>query len=541
MRQSGRYNEQGTGVRLSNGRVSFSAESLWRWLRRQSKPILVELILLLCLVSGVALELLADYYRAAFQIQSWDPASGLYVVLIFGFGLCYTPTIFLVTLVESILWSLINGEDAVTGGMAGSIYLCLGYYAAAFLLLYRIRIDPGLRQLRDVLWFTGVFAIASLIASSLYTTTLVLMNQMPRSDWLQNFTQDWAGEITGILVLAPPLLILMRALPWSNQHLTLQAPAPTLSFVLIGKETLECVVTLAASIGFTWLAFGGLEATSLEYSYLIFVPIIWMAARRGFEQTTVVTLLVNVFAVMVVGANSGSNPLALQFGLLTVTLTGMLLGAYVKENTTEITRRRTLEDELTYKVTHDSLTGLYNRDWLWETLESAIETAKADETYLFALLLLDLDRFKEINDSLGHLAGDRLLKSVSERIVRSVPAETKVARFGGDEFVVLLDRLVSFDEAIQTAQQLCKTLSLAYPIIGYETFTTTSIGIVFSSLPYESPEDMLRDADIALYEAKRSGKDRAVIFNRQMYESVTLRLQLETDLRRAIEELNYND
>ena len=525
-------------MRLSGGRVSIDTTGLWRWLQQQSKPILVCLILLLCLASGIALELLADYYRAAFQIQSWDPASGIYTVILFGFGLSYTPTILLVTLVENILWSFIQGKDAVTSGIAGGIYLCLGYCIASFLLLYRVKIDPGLRQLRDVLWFAGIFAIASLITASLYTTTLALMDLMPWSDWLLNFMQDWAGEITGILVLAPPLLIMMRALPWSDQHLTLQAPAPTLSFRLLGREWIEWIVTLAASSLFAWLAFGGLETTSLEYSYLIFVPIIWMAARRGFEQTTVVALFVNVFAVVFVGTYSGSNSLALQFGLLTVTLTGILLSAYVKENTAEINRRQKLEEELSYKAAHDSLTGLYNRAWLWESLASAIEKANANDAYLFALLLLDLDRFKGINDSLGHLAGDRLLQAVSKRIVDCVPAETMVARFGGDEFVVLLDRLVDFGEAAQTAQQLCETLSSAYPITGYETFTTTSIGIVFSSLPYEKPEDMLRDADIALYEAKRSGKDRAVVFDRRMYESVTSRLQLENDLRRAIKELD---
>ncbi|MGB3292008.1 MAG: diguanylate cyclase [Phormidesmis sp.] len=524
-------------MRVSDGRVSFSTESLWRWLQRQPKPVLVGSTLLFCLVSGVALELMAEYYRSAFQVQSWDPASGLYVALLFGFGLCYAPVLFFVTLIKNLLWSL-GGESVGLSGIAAGIYLCLGYCIASFLLLYRIKIDPGLHQLRDVLWFGSVFAAASLVMSGLHTTTLALMDQMAWSDWLQNFSLDWAGEITGIMVLAPPLLILMRVLPWSDQHLTLQAPAPTLSFTLSRKVILEWIGTIAASVLFTWLAFGGIQGKSLDYSYLMFVPIIWMAARRGFEQTMIVTFLVNILAVVFVGASSSSDPLALQFGLVTVTFTGVLLGAYVKENITEITRRQKLEGELSYKATHDSLTGLYNRAWLWETLESAIKTAENDRTYRFALLLLDLDRFKGINDSLGHLAGDRLLKAVSQRIVGAVPEGTKVARFGGDEFVVLLDCLVSFDEAIQTGQHLCRALSLAYPIIGYETFTTTSIGIVLSALPYERPEDMLRDADIALYEAKRSGKDQSVVFNRQMYESITLQLQLENDLRQAIEELD---
>lgn len=524
-------------MRPSTGRVSFRVESLWGWLQRRSKPPLVGLILLCCFVSGIALELLADYYQSAFGVQPWDPASGLYVVILFGLGLRYVPIVFLVTLGENLLWSL-GGENVIPSGIAAGLYLCAGYYSASFLLLHWVKIDPGLRRLRDVLWFTGIFAVISLIMSGLYTATLAMMHQMLWSNWLQNALQDWAGEITGIMVLAPPLLILLRSLPWSNQHLTLRAPAPTLTFTLPRlAEALEWLFTIAASIAFTWMAFGGLQAKSLEYSYLTFVPLIWMAARHGFEQTTAITLLINILAVVFVGANTGTNTLALQFGLVTMTFTGILLGAYVKDRKAEIARRQVLQEELSYKANHDDLTGLYNRPWLREKLTAAIARARSDETYLFALLFLDLDRFKRINDSLGHLIGDRLLVAVSEKIIGYVPVGVTVARFGGDEFAVVLDRMTSFHEATQMAQQLCQALASAYSLKEYEVFTTVSIGIATSALPYERPEEVLRDADIALYEAKRRGRDQAVVFNRQMYETVVLRSQLENDLRQAVREL----
>lgn len=524
-------------MRLNSGSLSFRFESLWGWLQRRSKPTLVGLILLVCYASGIALELLADDYQSAFGVQPWDPASGLYVAILFGLGLRYVPIVFLVTVSENMLWSL-GGENVVPSGIAAGLYLCIGYCSASFLLLYRIRIDPGLRRLRDVLWFTGVFAVISLVMSSLYTATLVLMDQMLWSNWPQNAMQDWAGEVTGIMVLAPPLLIFMRSLPWSNQHLTLQAPAPTITFSLPSRaESLEWLFTIAASVGFTWLAFGGLPGKSLEYSYLTFVPLIWMAARHGFEKTTIVTLLINVIAVVLVGTNSGTNTLALQFGLVTMTFTGILLGAYVKDRKTEITRRQVLEEELSYKANHDDLTGLYNRAWLRQKLAAAIAHARSDETYLYALLFLDLDRFKGVNDSLGHLIGDRLLIAVSEKIVSYVPPEAAVARFGGDEFAVVLDRLTSFQAAARIAQQLCETLASTYSLKTYEVFTTVSIGIATNALPYERPEEVLRDADIALYEAKRRGRDQTVVFSRQMYERVVLRSQLENDLRQAIQEL----
>jgi len=520
-----------------NTTVSFKTKPLWRWLQRQPKPVPIGLILLLCFVSGVALELLADYYRTAFQVQRWDPASGLYVALLFGLGLRYFPAVFSIVLTENWLWSL-GGESAVSSGIAGGLYLCAGYYGASFLLLHRVKIDPGLRQLRDVLWFVGVFAITSLIMSSLFTTTLALMNQMPWSDWLVKTLQDWAGEITGIMVLAPPLLIVMRSLPWSNQRLTLQAPAPTITVALPNKKrALEWCLIITASAAFTWLAFGGLQSASMEYSYLAFIPLIWMAARHGFEQTTAITILINIFAVVFAGANSGTNTLALQFGLMTITSTGVLLGAYVKDHKAEIGRRRALEQELSYKATHDPLTGLYNRSWLWDRLREAIAHAQLDNTYRFALLLLDLDRFKEVNDSWGHLTGDRLLVAVGDKILTTVPAEATVARFGGDEFAVVLERLTSFQEAAHAAQQLCEALASTYSLDAYDPFTTVSIGIVTSAVPRKRPEELLRDADIALYESKRRGRDQAVVFNRQMHEAVVSRSQLETDLRRAIQEL----
>ncbi len=524
-------------MRPGADRIYFRIESLWEWLQRQPKSRLIGWIILVCLVSGTALELLANYYRPTLQIQPWDSAAGLYVLILFGLGLRYVPVLFLIALAKNLLWSF-SGENALLSGLAAGLYLCAGYYGASFLLLYRIRIDPGLRQLRDVLWFAGVFAIISLAMSSLYTTTLILMNQMLWSEWLISTLRDWAGEITGIMALAPPILILMRSLPWSNQRLTLQAPAPTIAIALPNtKAALEWLLLIAATVVFTWLAFGGLQTKTLEYSYLAFVPLIWMAARHGFEKTTVITLLINTFAIVFVEINSGKGTLALQFGLMTMTFTGLLLGAYVKDRKVEIARRQVLEENLSYKATHDDLTGLYSRAWLRQKLSEVIAHAQSDKTHLFALLFLDLDRFKEINDSWGHLMGDRLLVAVSEKIIRSVPAEAAVARFGGDEFAVVLSRLTSFDEAAYIAQQLCKTLASTYSLKPYEAFVTVSIGITTSVLPYERPEEVLRDADIALYKAKRNGRNQAVVFSRQMYERVLLRSQLENDLRQAIREL----
>ncbi len=514
------------------------SEHLWQWLQHQPKLLRSGLLVSVYLTLSIALELVADYYRSAFQIQPWDPASGLYVTLLFGFGLRYAPTIFFATLIENLLWAS-TGEPVALSGLAGGIYLCLGYGIASNLLLYRLNIDPRLRRLQDVLWFSGVFAIAALIMSIAYTTTLILLNQMSGSDWLQNAMNDWAGEITGVMVLAPPILILMRALPWSDKRLTLNAPAPKLSFRFPRFwKALECIFLLAIAGLFTWIAFGGIQAESLEYSYFIFVPLIWTAVRYGFEKTTVITLGINILAVVLVGANSSVNTLALQFGLMTMTFTGVLLGAYVTDRKAAVTQRQALEQQLSHDATHDSLTGLYNRSWLWSKLEQAIEQAQADENYLFALLFVDLDRFKDINDSLGHSVGDHLLVAVGKRLSDLFSQNSTIARFGGDEFVVLLYGLTNLQEMTQVVQRLCDAISIAYRVDGYELFTTVSVGVAPSGLNYQRPEDLLRDADIAMYEAKRRGKSQFVVFDRKMYEQVAERSQLEKDLRQAVQDLD---
>ncbi len=510
---------------------------LWGWLQQQPKLLRSGLLMSVCLTLGIALELIADYYRSAFQIQPWDPASGLYVALLFGCGLRYVAVAFFSTFIENLLWSL-TGESVVASGVAAGLYLCLGYGLATTLLLHRLDIDPRLRQLRDVLWFSGVFAVISLAMSIAYTTTLILLHQMNGSDWLQNTMNDWAGEITGVMVLAPPLLILMRALPWSHKRLTLNAPAPKLSFGLPeGGQALEYLFLLAVTVCFTWVAFGGIQTTSLEYSYFIFVPLVWAAARYGLEKTTVVILVINILAVIFVGAKSNINALSLQFGLMTMTFIGVLLSAYVTDRKAAIAQRQTLEQQLSYEATHDSLTGLYNRTWLWAKLEQTVERAKKDESYQFALLFLDLDCFKNVNDGLGHSVGDRLLIAVGQRLNTLCSQRSTVARFGGDEFVILLYRLTSVPEMTQRVQLLCEACSIAYKIDGYELFTTVSVGVAPSYLKYERPEDLLRDADIAMYEAKRRGKSQFVIFDRQMYERVIARSQLEKDLRQAVKAL----
>jgi diguanylate cyclase (GGDEF)-like protein len=148
------------------------------------------------------------------------------------------------------------------------------------------------------------------------------------------------------------------------------------------------------------------------------------------------------------------------------------------------------------------------------------------------VLFLDLDRFKVINDSLGHPIGDQLLKGIAERLRLCLRPGDKISRLGGDEFTVLLTGIRSLGDVISLAERIQEEIARPFTLRGFETFTTASIGIALSTLNYHKPEDILRDADIAMYKAKSLGKARHVMFDDTMHKSVMSRLQLETDLHR---------
>jgi len=202
---------------------------------------------------------------------------------------------------------------------------------------------------------------------------------------------------------------------------------------------------------------------------------------------------------------------------------------------TDITEQKVTEQQLLHDAFHDALTDLPNRALFLDRLQHVIKIAKRRWNYLYAVLFLDMDRFKVINDSLGHMTGDQLLIAVSGRLVKCLRPGDTVARLGGDEFAILLDDIKDMDEVSHITERIQGALAPPFPIAGKEIFTTASIGIAVSSTGYEEPEHLLRDADIAMYQAKAHGKARSEIFDVKMYASILSRLQLETDLRSAVE------
>ncbi len=201
----------------------------------------------------------------------------------------------------------------------------------------------------------------------------------------------------------------------------------------------------------------------------------------------------------------------------------------------DVTERKTAEMRLVHDAFHDALTSLPNRALFSDLLGRSIARARRREDYQFALLFLDVDRFKVINDSLGHIIGDQLLVAMARRLERCVRPGDTVARLGGDEFTLLLDDIVDTNDATRVAERILRELHLPFTLHGQEIFTSASIGIALSITGYDRPDDLLRDADIAMYRAKAMGKARYEVFDTAMHARAVNQLQLETDLRRALD------
>jgi diguanylate cyclase (GGDEF)-like protein/PAS domain S-box-containing protein len=205
----------------------------------------------------------------------------------------------------------------------------------------------------------------------------------------------------------------------------------------------------------------------------------------------------------------------------------------------DVTDRKRAEQQLVYNAFHDALTGLPNRALFLDRLERVGTHSRRHGTRAYAVLFLDVDRFKVINDSLGHLIGDQLLVAVARRLQECMRDEDTVARFGGDEFAILITDIDDASDATRVTERIQQELRTPFTLEGNEIYATVSVGIALSSSGYERPEEVLRDADIAMYRAKTGGRSRYEVFDRAMHRQALGLLQLETDLRRGLERSEF--
>ncbi len=205
----------------------------------------------------------------------------------------------------------------------------------------------------------------------------------------------------------------------------------------------------------------------------------------------------------------------------------------------DITDRKQVEARLRHAAAHDSLTGLPNRSHFITRLEGALRRIRNNSVATFGVIFLDLDRFKVINDSLGHLAGDQVLRAIGERLAACPRPGDTIARLGGDEFAVLVESLQDVREMDRVAERIHAALARPFRLEGQELYTSASLGIVLADSGYQQAQDVLRDADLAMYRAKAEGRKRGVVFDPSMHARAVALLHLQNDLRRAVDRREF--
>jgi diguanylate cyclase (GGDEF)-like protein/PAS domain S-box-containing protein len=206
---------------------------------------------------------------------------------------------------------------------------------------------------------------------------------------------------------------------------------------------------------------------------------------------------------------------------------------------TDITSKKTVDEQLVYNAFHDALTGLPNRALFMDRLQHIITVSKRRANEIYAVLFLDMDRFKIVNDSLGHTVGDQILVAMGQKLTECLRPGDTVARLGGDEFAVLLHNIKEVKDAVEVAERVHQKLETPLLVKGHEVFSSVSIGIAMNSEHYERPEQVLRDADIAMYQAKARGSACHEIFDSKMHANILDRLQLEADMRGALDHKEF--
>ncbi|MCB1023104.1 MAG: EAL domain-containing protein [Acidobacteria bacterium] len=206
---------------------------------------------------------------------------------------------------------------------------------------------------------------------------------------------------------------------------------------------------------------------------------------------------------------------------------------------TDVTERKLVEERLSYDALHDALTQLPNRKLLMERLENSLERIKHDKRYSFAILFVDLDRFKTINDSMGHQAGDEMLIKMTGMLKSLTRSNDLIARLGGDEFVILVEDIKDRQQAIQIAERILEQFQRPIRIAGKQIYSSASVGITFANAEYDDADELVCDADLAMYTAKLNGKGRFEIFHPGMRLGAVSSMQFEIDLRRAYEQKHF--
>jgi len=486
-----------------------------------------QLTALLGLVIAYILAARFGLWLAAFMHPSvsaiW-PASGLALAALVVFGWRLWPGVLLGAFIAN--WMDLDWHTALTIGAGNT----LEAITALWLLNRFGEFHPSLERVRDVIKL-ALFAapIASLVSALVGVAALVMNGQVAAEQFAQAGWNWWLGDIIGFLLFAPPIMVCWHY--WKSAKYS--APPPEVWVVL-------ALMLVSAGLPIAGVdIFPGLDGGH----YLLFIFVIWAALRLGLPATTLVTLCAAALAAAAT-LMSGGMPVQhvgypvvvnLQTMLMTIALSGLLVAAAIAE-------RKHTEWRLDQLARFDPLTGLANRAAFQEYLDRVTAHAQRHGGNV-ALLYLDLDHFKNINDTLGHQTGDQLLQIVAARIQAGVRNEDYVARLGGDEFTVLVVGNHAARAAAAVAQKILQTLSEPINLLGRDYIMSASIGIsalrgslttTGGTVVLDDAQELMRQADTAMYRAKQQHCG-FLYFNSSMNIAGKRQLSLESGLRRALE------
>ena len=512
----------------------------------RNRALRITLMLVVYLAAWTGADWVAIQFPAAPGVSLWDVPAALDVLLLLLFGLRWAPVLVVTAVLHAYLIAPVGlrpDQVAVLGVVAA------GCFAGAGCVLTRpLQVDTRLKQLRDVAWLLLLMgAAAPLLVALVQVALLNGVGAIATAQFLTGALGQWAGSATAIAMLVP--LVLIAARRWPRKGGTGTSEVPLTTGHPPGRwERAAQVMILGAAV---WIGYATSGGGSLDYSYLVYIPLIWICLRGGFRSAAVAVLAVNLGAVTL---NRGQLPaeggFALQLGLVSVTVIGVLLGAAVTQRATDAESNRTA-------ALHDPLTGIANRVLLADRLEHALSLRQATGPAgapSGGLLFLDLDRFKQVNDSLGHHAGDEVLTEIGRRLLRSVRPGDTVARWGGDEFAVLLEDVTGHRDLDGPARRLMDVLTVPIQIAADMVEITVSIGSSYFSDPAfraQGPaqdgtgtavpagrvltaEQVLHRADVALHRAKEQGRNRHVTFRAEQLDQARRRRDRIELLRTAV-------
>lgn len=466
----------------------------------------------------------------------WPPTA-LGIALLYRFGLRFWPVILLGAFLVNLVFMLRAGV-APALGVPASLGVAIGNAMEAWLAVYLLRRLAGHQFPFDRLRGLAAFCLCSAtlapaLSASIGASSSRLASLSGSTSYAENWMTWWIGDASGALSMTPILILLLQG-RWHESLRSRRVEAAVLVLLLL----------------FGTMSVFGVWPRHDEHRYpLVFflLPMLLWAVVR-FHAAGAASAIFLISAIAVLGTMSGGGPFArehqheslilLQLFIIVLSVTTLGLGAVLSERTRLVERLAQSNAELHALAFNDPLTGLPNRRTLVDRVQQVVHRTRRHQGR-GAVLFVDLDKFKRINDSLGHAVGDALLKSVAERLRGAVRESDSVCRLGGDEFVVLLGEVDAAVDAAAVARKISARLQEPMRLGELELAITSSIGIALIPDDGADSDDLIRFADLAMYRAKERGRNNFQFYTEELNQSAVNRLELEHDLRRAVRERQF--